>query len=132
MPKRAVALAFGFLAFLAVVLSTSLWALLSGDAGSQRGIVLTSVIAQDVVVRLADGQSAAIGPGFDATFVVRREDFPSTVRVTDPDGALILERELEYADLADADFRMSVDENGFFPTNQLRDTPVRGAATPRP
>lgn len=127
MPKQAIALAAGLLTFMAIVLSIAAWAKFGGGAGSQRGLVIHTQIPEDIIVRLADGQSARLGPfpdGRERTFVVRRGDFPSTIQVFDADGGLLLEREFEYAEFADAEFRMSIDRNGFYPTTAVRDTPV--------
>ena len=124
MPKRAIAFIGGVLAFLGVVVAIASWAAFSGDAGSQRGLVIHTEIPQDVVVAFEDGQRATLGSARnEATFVVRREDFPGTVTVSDASGELLLERRFEYSEFAEADFRLSVDRNGFYPTTELRDTP---------
>lgn len=124
MPRRAIAFIGGVLAFLGAVLAIAAWAAFSGDAGSQRGLVIHTEIPQDIVVAFEDGQRATLGSARDeATFVVRREDFPGTVTVSDTSGEVILERRFEYSEFADADFRLSVDRNGFYPTTELRDTP---------
>lgn len=125
-PLRAAALGIGLLAFTVIVLSIALWAAFGNQAGTQRGLVVQSEIPSPIVVRFADGQSARLRQGGEQryTFVVRREDFPSTVTVTDQAGGVLLERELTYEFLADSDFRISVDRNGFYSTTVVRDTPV--------
>ncbi|HEY8173908.1 MAG TPA: hypothetical protein VIH21_12550 [Dehalococcoidia bacterium] len=126
MPKRAIALVAGIVAFAVIVLSIAAWAGLSGRAGSQRGLVIHTELPQDVVVRLEDGQAANLGPNGapEHAFVVRRDQFPSKITVVDPQGALVFERLFKYSDLADAEFRLSIDRNGFYPTTAVRDTPV--------
>jgi hypothetical protein len=129
--NRVIFFALGVLGFLTFVLSIAAWAAFSGDAGSQRGVVLRNVTAQTTDITLADGRTARVDRDDDVTFVVRREQFPSSVRVTSTDGAELLEREIEWEFLVRAEFRVSYDENGFFPTTTVRATPVRGA-TPAP
>jgi hypothetical protein len=129
--KRVLFFALGMLAFLGIVLGIAAWAALGDDAGSQRGVVLRNVTAVPVVVELEDGQTARIDRDDDATFVVRREEFPSIVRVKSLEGDVVVERELTYEFLARAEFRVSFDERGFFPTTVLRATPER-TTTPAP
>jgi hypothetical protein len=126
LPRQAIALVAALVVFAAIVLSIAGWAAISGNAGSQRGLVIHSEIPTDVTVRLEDGQSAFLGPNGDRehAFVVRREDYPSTISVFDAAGELLFEREFEYSYFADAEFRISIDRNGFYPTTELRDTPV--------
>ncbi len=129
MPKRAWALIGALIAFAAVVLSVLLWASASGRAGAQRGLVIRSEIGRTTVVRLADGQQQAIGPDrSEYTFVVKREKFPSAIGVYDAGGELLLERTFAYEYFAEAEFRISYDERGFYRTTDLREpTP-----TPQP
>ena len=77
-------------------------------------------MAETVVVSLEDGQSARIDSKKQATFVLKREDFPQTVTATASDGEVIAEREFTYAEIADAEFRWDVDRAGFFPTQEIR------------
>ena len=112
-------------AFVVVVLGLLAWANFSGSAGSQRGLVIRSEIAEDTVVRLADGRSQRLGDGRrQYTFVVTRDEFPSVISVSTPEGELMFEREFEYAYFSGAEFRISYDENGFYRTTDTRDTPV--------
>jgi len=129
--KRIIFFILGVLGFLTFVLSIAAWAALSGDAGTQRGVVLRNVTAMTTTVTLADGRSARIDRDDETTFVLRREEFPSTIRVETIDGTPLLEREFEWEFFARAEFRVSYDENGFFPTTIVRSTPVRNA-TPSP
>jgi hypothetical protein len=89
--------------------------------------VIRNVTAETTVVTLEDGRSARIERDDETTFVVRREEFPSVIRVERADGEPMLEREIAWEFLVDAEFRISYDENGFFPTQIVRATPVRGA-----
>jgi hypothetical protein len=130
-PKRVIFFILGIAGFLTFVLGIAAWAALGDGAGTQRGLVLRNVTAHRVDATLGDGQTARIDVDDDATFVVRREDFPSDVRVATMDGQLLLERELTYEFLVRAEFRVSFDENGFFPTTIVRATPVR-MTTPVP
>lgn len=116
--------------FAAFVLGIALWAALGDDAGSQRGLVLRNATALPVRVTLADGQTATIDLDDEAIFVVRREAFPSEIRVETTDGELVTSDEIEYAFLTRAEFRVSFDERGFFPTTVVRSTPVRSTPAP--
>jgi len=113
-------LGIGLAAFTAVILALLLWAVFGGDAGTQRGLVLRNLVDEPVVVSFEDGQRMEIPSNTAATFVLKRQDFPQTVTVTDADGAVIVEREFEYAELAEHEFRWDVDRAGFFPTADVR------------
>ncbi|MEX0750501.1 MAG: hypothetical protein WD359_06795 [Dehalococcoidia bacterium] len=128
--KRVIFFIAGVAGFLTFVLSIAAWAAFSGDAGSQRGVVLRNVTGLTTDVTLAAGRTARIERDDEATFVVRREEFPSVIRVTSAAGAPVLEREIAWEFLAAAEFRVSFDENGFFPTTIVRSTPVRTSASP--
>jgi len=130
-PKQAIALAIGVTAFLAVVLAIAAWASWGDGAGQQRGLVLFNKTVETVTVELENGQERRITPDDEATFVIRREDFPSSILVRREDGSVMLEREFEYEYFANAEFRVSFDENGFFRTADVRSTPVRGTPTSR-
>jgi hypothetical protein len=124
-PKRAVALIVTLVAFVVIVLSLLAWANFSGTAGSQRGLVIRSEIDEDTVVRLADGRAERLGEGRRQwAFVVKREEFPQIMSVSTAGGILLFEEEFEYSDLAEAEFRISYDGNGFYRTTNTRDTPV--------
>jgi hypothetical protein len=92
--------------------------------------VLRNATIGAVDVTLANGQTKRIDAEDDATFVIRREDFPSAVRVVTLEGTTVLEREIAYDFLARSEFRVSFDENGFFPTTVVRATPVRETPAP--
>lgn len=128
LPRRAWALLFALVTFAVVVLSVVFWANASGRAGSQRGLVIRSELKQPTIVRLADGQEQTLSPERrEYTFVIKRENFPSAIGVYMPGGDRLFEREFAYAYFADAEFRLSYDERGFYPTTELRDrsaTPV--------
>jgi hypothetical protein len=119
--KTAVALVLGLLAFLAGVLAIAFWAAFSGDAGEQRGLIIRNTLDEDVVVRLDDGQEATLGEGRrEHTFVVTRDDFPSYINVAARDGAPVFTQQYAYTELADAEFRLSIDERGIYPTTIVR------------
>ncbi len=113
----------GLAAFAGVVFAITLWATLSGNAGQQRGLVIHTEIDDDVIVRLADGRTAELGPSGDRerAFVVKRDEYPATIRVETRAGELLFEREFEYQDLSQAEFRLSFDTRGFFATSDLRE-----------
>jgi len=115
-------------AFAAVVLGVLAWAGLSGSAGSQRGLVVFNDTQQTITLTFADGQSGSITPDDERTFVIKRESFPSDVTVRDEDGVVIHVRRFEYEEFADADFRISFDRRGFYPTSIYRDP----GSTPTP
>lgn len=129
LPKRVIAFILGILALFGIVASIAAWAAFSGDAGSQRGLVLRNATVSQVVVTLADGQSARIDPDDESIFVVRREHFPSMIRVDTAAGEPLLDDSVTYDFLVRAEFRVSFDENGFYPTTVLRSTPVRTPAS---
>jgi hypothetical protein len=129
-PKRIIFFILGIAGFLAAILAIAAWAAFSGDAGSQRGVVIRNVTAVTTVVTLADGRSARIERDDETTFVVRREEFPSVIRVETEDGEPMLDQRVTWDFLVDAEFRVSYDENGFFPTQIVRSTPVRGTPAP--
>ncbi len=136
MPRRAWVLLGALVVITVVVLSVVLWAQLSGSAGTQRGLVITNKSAQTAVVALDDGQSHTLLADHQATFVVKRESLPTTaaagatpgpvlhVVATSIDGRVIAEKLFPYHDLSDAEFRVSFDVNGFYHTQELRDTPA--------
>jgi hypothetical protein len=130
-PKRVIIFGLAILVMIAFIGGVAVWASVGDGAGNQRGLVLRNVTASVVDVTLADGQTARIDPDDESIFVVRREDFPSKILVTTVGGATLLDQELEYDFLSDAEFRVSFDENGVFPTTIVRSTPVR-TATPSP
>jgi hypothetical protein len=124
-PKRVIFFGIGIMVMIAFIGGVAIWASVGDGAGTQRGLVLRNVTASIVDVTLADGQTARIDPDDESIFVVRREDFPSSIRVVTVGGETLLDEEIEYAFLTDAEFRISFDENGFFPTTIVRSTPVR-------
>ena len=125
MSKRAIILIVALGTFVVVVMSLLAWANFSGSAGSQRGLVIRSEIDDATIVRLADGRSQRLGDELrQYTFVVTRDEFPSVIGVSTPAGELLFEKEFEYEEFAEAEFRISYDENGFYRTTDTRDTPV--------
>lgn len=128
-PFRVWVLIGGMLALTAVVMGVLAWAGLSGRAGSQRGLVIHNDLTNTIRVAAA-GQEAVIAPGYEWTFVVKREQFPAQIYVfeneTHPEAAWrqVFNEFYEYEDLADAEFRLSVDEQGIHKTSTYRDTAV--------
>ena len=129
LPARAWVL-FGALSlFAVVVMGVLLWASLSGQAGSQRGLVIHNELTETVLVAVAR-QEAQLAPGEQTTFVVKREQFPSDIFVTqvtthsEASGQLVFNETWEYSELAEAEFRLSIDENGVYRTTDYRDPPA--------
>ena len=129
MPARGWVLLSALAAFAAVVVGVLLWASLSGQAGAQRGLVIHNGLSVRVLVAIAR-QEVRIEPGREATFVVKPRQFPSDIFVmqttTDPEafGRIVFNERWEYDDLAAAEFRLSIDENGIYRTTDYRDTPA--------
>lgn len=122
MPKRGWALIIALGTFSVVVLSVLVWASASGRAGSQRGLVIHTEMERDTIVRLADGQQQRLGAQRrEYTFVVKREDYPAVIGVYEVDGRVLFERTFEYMEFAEAEFRISYDERGFYKTTDLRE-----------
>ena len=87
--------------------------------------MIRNTLSEDVTVTFEDGQRATIGPSArEHTFVVRREDFPSAIRVVGTDGTTLLDRAIEYTEFVEAEFRLSIDARGIYPTNLLRERPT--------
>ena len=120
MPDRLWPLIAGLLGLTIAVLGLVAWAVLAGDAGTQRGLVLRYQVSEPIVVEFEDSQQLEIAPETAGTFVLRREDFPQTITVLTLDGEIVVERRFEYSDFADSMFRYDVDRSGFFPTEDSR------------
>lgn len=119
-------------AFAALVLGVLAWAQFSGNAGSQRGLVVHSDLSVPVGLEIEKiGQLTSLEPGRERTFVVRRDQLPATFRVFNTEGArsVLFERRFTYDDLADAEFRISIDAEGFHRTQDVRDEDI-GRVTP--
>jgi hypothetical protein len=123
------ALGAGIATFLAVVLTITLYFYAIGDAGKQRGFIIRNTLPDDLQVTIA-GQTATVGPAKrEHTFVLDRADFPSIVRAAYVDGRVLVEREIAYEEITEADYRMSIDAKGIYPTGLLRER-ATPAATP--
>jgi hypothetical protein len=94
------------------VLGVIAWQVASGHAAKTRGLVVTNLRPQPVVVTLSDGQSARLLTDGVATFVIEKAKFPLTARATDDAGALLFEQQLDYAALSEANFRVAVTDSG--------------------
>ena len=123
MPRGLLMVAGAMVVFAAVVLGVLAWAGLSGSAGSQRGLVIFNETSTMITVVFENGARGDITPDDERTFVVKRDEFPSEITVWDDD-AVLHTRRFEYEEFAEADFRISFDERGFYATSTYRDTPV--------
>ena len=135
-PPRAWALLGALVLFSVAVLSVLYWAQFTGRAGSQRGLVIHNDLEIPVDVAVGRLATLRLNPGHEQTFVVKRDQFPADISVTtitsavDPAVQPMFVDTFDYRELADAEFRLSIDEQGIHPTTAYRDTPVPGAATP--
>ena len=103
------------------VIGMMAWLVFASEAGDQRGLVLRNQTSEAVLASFEDGQSGEVRSGVAGTFVLRRENFPQTITVTSvATGEVIAEREFEYAEFSDHEFRWDVDRAGFFPTEESR------------
>jgi hypothetical protein len=126
LPLRGWILLGALFAFAVAVLGVLYWAQFTGRAGSQRGLVVHNELPESITVTLA-GQTRTITPDDEETFVVKRNQFPALVTwdvLTANAQVRRSEREVAYDFVADAEFRVSIDENGMYPTSDYRDTPV--------
>jgi hypothetical protein len=108
------------LAFAVVVLGVIAWAQFTGAAGAQRGVVVHNELSEAIDVTFA-GRSERITADDEVTFVVERDQFPTTI--TWRNDAVSDQDEIVYEDLVDAGFRISIDHNGVYPTSEYRDPP---------
>lgn len=121
MPRGLWPLVLGLAAFTVFVLGLLAWLVFGSSAGEQRGLVLRNQTSEAVVATFEDGQSGEIAAGVAGTFVLRREDFPQRITVTSAaTGRVIAERDFEYAEFSEHEFRWDVDRAGFFPTEESR------------
>jgi hypothetical protein len=105
------------------VLGVLYWAQFTGRAGSQRGLVIHNDLSRDLQVEVEGLPRASIAAGEEQTFVVRREQFPAYIAWGPASGDNLSQRDFEYRDIADAEFRLSIDEQGIHPTTAYRDRP---------
>ena len=124
MPRRGWALLIALVMFSVAVLSVLYWAQFTGRAGSQRGLVIRNEANETFAVSIEHVQTQTIYAKNQETFVVKRSQFPALLTWWGEDGAERGRRELDYAYIADAEFRLSIDENGVYHTQETRDTPV--------
>ena len=121
MPRGLLPLLIGLSAFVIFVLGMLAWLVFASDAGDQRGLVLRNQVSEEIVAAFEDGQSVRIASETAGTFVLRREDFPQRLTVTSAaTGEVVAEREFEYAEFSEHEFRWDVDRAGFFPTEESR------------
>ena len=125
LPLRGWILLASLLVFAVAVLSVVVWAQFTGKAGSQRGLVIHNDRQGDLVVSIEGvEQQRTIAAGHEETFVVKRGQFPAHVIWSERDSDGHAQQLLEYRDLVDAEFRLSIDEDGLHRTTDYRDTPV--------
>jgi hypothetical protein len=122
---RLLPLVGGALAFTAVVMGVIAYLTFFSEAGDRRGLVIRSEVDADVRLQFEDGRGAILRPGArQQTFVIRREEFPQALRVFPNDAPAnsdpIVERVFEYRELAEADFRIAFDRNGFYDITEVR------------
>lgn len=101
----------GMVAFVLVTLALILWLMFGGSTGKQRGLVVTNLRATEVVVTFDDGQARRIKPGSSETLIATKADFPQKMRVTDAEGRVVFEQNVEYQALSDAEFRIAIGED---------------------
>ncbi len=97
-------------AFVIVVLALILWLIYGGAAGKSRGLVIQNLRSDEVILLLADGQTARFEPGQSRTVFARKSTFPQTMRLTDTAGNTLFEQNIEYQALVDAEFRVAIGE----------------------
>jgi hypothetical protein len=103
-------LIIGMTLFVAVVLASVLYLVWGGVAGKQRGLVITNLRTDPVVLMLGDGQSASFEPSESQTLFAVKERFPLTMRVTSPDGEVLFDQQIDYKSLVDSEFRIAISE----------------------
>jgi hypothetical protein len=133
LPLRGWILIGALVTFSVVILSVLYWAQFTGRAGTQRGLVIHNDLQQTIEVRLADLPAREIEGGNEVTFVIKRDQFPTEIQVQLGRSSSTVESiisELDYRYVADAEFRLSIDEQGIHPTATYRDTPVPATETP--
>jgi hypothetical protein len=140
LPRRAYALLGALVAFAVVIFGILIWAAASGSAGGQRGLVVRSQIPGETLFQVesssdatapAETRSERLNDGRrQVTIVVKREQFPATFRVRDLNGVTVVEQIVSYDFLADAEFRISYDTNGFYGTTELRTPPASTQEVP--
>jgi autotransporter translocation and assembly factor TamB len=99
-------------AFVVVVIASVLYLVWFGDAGKQRGLVVTNLRTDAVVLTLGDGQTASFEPNQSQTLFAVKSRFPMSMRVTSASGALIFDQQIQYASLVDSEFRIAISETG--------------------
>ena len=125
LPLRGWVLLGAIVALSAVVLSVLYWAQFTGRAGSQRGLVIHNDRPEDLLVTVEGVDAHEISAGHEETYVIKREQFPTTIKwATTGTRDVQIASMITYEELADAEFRLSIDEIGVHPTTEYRDTPV--------
>ena len=130
LPLRGWILLGALVAFAVVVLSVLYWAQFTGRAGSQRGLVIHNDLAIDLQVEFEGQPRVVLPPRGEHVYRVKRNEFPAYITWGPAGGDNLSQRDFEYREIADAEFRLSIDEQGIHPTTAYRDTPVPPTATP--
>ncbi len=123
LPLRGWVLLGALVALSTMVLGVLFWAQFTGRAGSQRGLVIHNDLASDLQVEVEGLPRLVIAGGEEQTFVVTREQFPAFITWGLAGGDNLSQQDFEYRDITDAEFRLSIDEQGIHPTTAYRDTP---------
>jgi hypothetical protein len=129
-PLRAWVLLGALVVFSVVVLGVLYWAQFTGRAGSQRGLVIHNDLDVDLVLTIEGVETRAIAARQEETFVLKREQFPTLIYWSERGMEDVrVARHVDYREIADAEFRLSIDEMGIHPTASYRDTPVPATET---
>jgi hypothetical protein len=130
LPLRGWVLLGALAVFSIAILSVLYWAQFTGRAGSQRGLVIHNDLQIDLQVEVEGLPRVVVGGGEETTFVVERDQFPAYITWGPASGDNLSQQDFEYRDITDAEFRLSIDEQGIHPTASYRDTPSPATPTP--
>ncbi len=111
MPKW-MPLIIGMTLFVVVVLASVLYLVWGGVAGKQRGLVVTNLRTDAVLLTFGDGQTASFQPNESRTMFAVKAKFPMSMRVTDPAGGVIFDQLVEYTSLVESEFRIAISPTG--------------------
>jgi hypothetical protein len=129
LPLRGWVLLAALVAISAAVLSVLYWAQFTGRAGTQRGLVIHNDLNYAIRLEVFDSQRQvrvveSILPDDEHTFVVKRDEFPVAFHWGTYEGTTFSATSsplITYREVADAEFRLSIDEQGLHPTATYRD-----------
>lgn len=104
------------------VLAVIYWQVATGAVGQSRGLVVTNLRSDAVILSFDDGTSVRIEPAKSETTVVKKSHFPQNAHVTDGGGAPLFEQRVDYKLLSDAGYRIAIGTNALVvPIAPLRD-----------